>query len=236
MSAADPLLEAGGPFTAPADAPIVLVAAVGAAEGSRGAAAALACAGAAPDQATLLVDVGGRTPRPTLLSSDAARRLEERLVAHLPTARVAARGQVCHLAVPAAEDGFELTAAAVTVARGGLAAVHVEPTSLRSLLDDGCGPRPTGILLRADVAVDRPLLALAVRELLDRGLDVAVLKRRLSWVADRRAHFGALSSEQAGGLPPLVLNRLQTKDCYSELDDCGSDRKGRAERAGTGTR
>jgi hypothetical protein len=217
------------------DAPTVLVTAVGAAEGSRGAAAALACAGAAPDHATLAIDVGGRTPRPTLLSSDAARRLEERLVAHLPTARVAARGHVCHLAVPAEENGLELAAAAVTVARGALAVVHLEPAGLRSLLDGGPGPRPTGVLLRADLAADRPLLALAVRELLERDLDVAVLKRRLGWVAERRAHFGALSPEQAGGLPPAILRRLQTKDCYAEPDDGGAERKGRTERAGTGT-
>ena len=47
-------------------------------------------------------------PRPTLLASAAAHRLEERLVAHLPRARVAARGQVCHLAVPAEPEGFEV--------------------------------------------------------------------------------------------------------------------------------
>ena len=42
---------------------------------------AKACAGADVDCATLLVDVGGRAPRPTLLASAAAHRLEERLVA-----------------------------------------------------------------------------------------------------------------------------------------------------------
>jgi hypothetical protein len=236
VRAAAPPGRADGSFAAKPDAPTVLVTGVGGAEGSRGAAAALACAGAAPDLATLLVDVGGRTPRPTLLSSDAARRLEERLVAHLPTARVAARGQVCHLAAPAEGDGLELAAAAVTVARGALAVVHLEPAGLRSLLDGGRGPRPTGVLLRADVAADRPLLALAVRELLDRGLDVAILKRRLGWVAERRAHFGALLPEHAGGLPPAVLKRLQTKDCYAEQNDFGADRKGGTERAGAGTR
>ena len=80
-------------------APTVLVTAVGGAEGRAAAAAALACAGADVDRAALLVDVGGRPPRPTLLASAAARGLEERLAAHLPSARVAARGQVCHLAV-----------------------------------------------------------------------------------------------------------------------------------------
>lgn len=104
-----------------ADAATVLVTSVGEAEGARAAAAALACAGTDTDLATLLVDVGGRAPRPTLLASAAARRLEERLVAHLPKARVAARGQVCHLAVPADSEGLEVASAAATVARGALA-------------------------------------------------------------------------------------------------------------------
>ena len=114
---------------------------MGEAEGSRGAAAALACAGADADRATLLVDVGGRAPRPTLLASAAAHRLEERLAAHLPQARVAARGQVCHLAVPADPDGLAAAAAAVTVARGALAVLHLPPALLQPLLDERLGPR-----------------------------------------------------------------------------------------------
>lgn len=190
------------------EAATVFVAAVGAAEGSRAAAAALACAGADADLATLLVDVGGRAPRPTLLASAAARALEERLVAHLPAAGAAARGHVCHLAVPAGEEGYEAASAAVTVARGALAVVHLAPAQLRQLLDRELGPRPSGVLLRADVAADRALLALAVRDLLGRDLSVAVLKHRLNWVAERRAFFGALPPEQAGGLPAPLLRRL----------------------------
>jgi hypothetical protein len=186
----------------------VLVAAVGAAEGSRGAAAALACAGADVDLATLLVDVGGRPPRPTLLASAAARELEERLVAHLPQAKVAARGQVCHVAVPADPAGLEAASAAMTVARGALATIHLEASSFRAVLDGEAGPRPTGVLLRADVARDRALLALLVRDLIDRNLAVAVLKRRLAWVAERRARFGALPPGLPGGLPARVCERL----------------------------
>jgi hypothetical protein len=186
----------------------VLVTAVGAAEGSRGTAAALACAGADVDLAALFVDVGGRPPRPTLLASAAARALEERLVAHLPRARVAARGQVCHIAVPADRDGFEEASAAVTVARGAPAAVHLEPPSFRQLLEAGTGLRPSAVLLRADVAADRALLALVVRDLLDRELAVGVLKRRLSWVAERRALFGALPPDLPGGLPARLHERL----------------------------
>jgi hypothetical protein len=186
--------------------PTVVVAAVGGAEGSRAAAAALACAGADSDEATLLVDVGGKAPRPALLTSAAAQSLEERLAAHLPDARVAARGQVCHLAVPADAEGLESTVAAAAAAREATSVVHVPPQLLQEALD--CGLRPSGVLLRADLTEDRPLLALAARDLLARGLAFAVLKRRLTWVAERRAMFGALPPGSQGGLPVQLVRRL----------------------------
>jgi hypothetical protein len=185
----------------------VVVTSVGAAEGSRPAAAALACAAADGGQAPLLVDLGGRPPRPTLIASAPARALEERLVAHLPGARVAARSTVCHLSAAADPDGFAAAAAAVTVARGALAVIHVAPGELQSLLADPAAPRLTAALLRADLMTDRPLLALVVRDLLERDLAVAVLKRRLSWVSERRALFGALGAD-GEGLSPSVVRRL----------------------------
>ncbi len=187
---------------------VVLVTAVGEAEGARGAAAALACAGADLDQAALLVDVGGRPPRPTLLASSAASALEERLAAHLPQVRVAARGQVCHLAVGADAEGFEAAAAAATVARPAAVVLHVPPALVQPLLVSPLGGRLTGALLRADVGADRPLLALAFAELRERGLAVAVLKRRLAWIAERRALFGALAPGSPGGLPSRVAARV----------------------------
>jgi hypothetical protein len=186
--------------------PAVVVAAVGEAEGSRGAAAALVCAAADLDLATLLIDVGGRAPRPSLLASAAAQKLEERLAAHLPEAKVAARGQVCHLAVPADTEGLERAVAAADVVREATVVVHVPPTMLQEALD--CGIRPSGVLLRADLTQDRPLLALAARELMGRGLAFGVLKRRLPWVAERRALFGALPAASQGSLPPGLLRRL----------------------------
>lgn len=186
----------------------VVVTAVGAAEGARGAAAALACSGADADLATLLVDVGGRPPRPALLASAAAQKLEERLGAHLPDFRAAARGHVCHLSVPADPEGLEVAAAAVTVARGATAVLHVPPELLQPVLDSASGLRPTGILLRADLAEDRALAALVVRDLIGRGFAVAVLKQRLSWVAERRALFGALPPASPGGLPERLVRRL----------------------------
>jgi hypothetical protein len=221
--------------------PVVAVAAVGAAEGSRAAAAALACAGADIDRASLLVDVGGRAPRPTLLASAAARRLEERLAAHLPQARLAARGQVCHLAVAAEPGELGSVAAAVTVARGAPAAVHLPPGLLQALLDGEFGSRPSGVLIRANVAADRPLLALVVRDLLARGLSVAVLKQRLGWVAERRALFGALPPGSPGAIPASVLRRVMSHECYIGADDAGTDparaaQPERGDHAGTGSR
>jgi hypothetical protein len=196
-----------GPFTVPRDGTVVAVTSVGAAEGSRGAAAALSCAGSGVERAALLVDVGGRAPRPTLIASASAHRLEERLAARLPTLRPAARGEVCHLSVTADEDGIAAAGVAATVARGALVVVHLAPAALQLLLDASEGPRPDAALLRADLAGARSLVALAVEDLRRRGLRVAVLKRRLGWVTERRAGFGALGSD-SGGLPEPLLRRL----------------------------
>ncbi|HXF31746.1 MAG TPA: hypothetical protein VN522_09495 [Solirubrobacterales bacterium] len=198
---------AAGVFEAPRRGTVVVVVSVGGAEGSRGAAAVLSCAGSGVDTAALLVDVDGRVPRPTLIASASAHRLEERLAARLPTLRPAARGEVCHLSVAGDEDGLAAAGTAVTVARGGLAIVHVEPESLQALLDTPGAPCPDAALLRADLDADRALLALAVGDLLERGLRVAVLKHRLGWVAERRAGFGALGSD-SGGLPESLVHRL----------------------------
>jgi hypothetical protein len=188
--------------------PTVVVAAVGGAEGCRGAAAALACAGADVDLATLLVDVGGRSPRPALLASAAAQKLEERLSAQLPDVRVAARGQVCHLAVPGDAEGIAAAATALAVARDATGVLRVPPQLLQEALTDRFDLHPTGVLLRADLPEDRPLVALAVRDLLLRDLAVGVLKQRLSWVAERRALFGALPTGAPGGLSERFAARL----------------------------
>lgn len=194
-------------FEAPRHGNVVVVTAVGGAEGSRGAAAALSCAGSGIETAALLVDVGGRVPRPTLIASASAHRLEERLAARLPTLRPAARGEVCHLSVAADEDGLAAAGTATTVARASLAVIHVAPEHLRSLLDTPEAPRLDAALLRADLGTDRALVALAVDDLRERGLRVAVLKHRLGWVTERRAGFGALGSD-SGGLPESLVRRL----------------------------
>ncbi|HEX6602207.1 MAG TPA: hypothetical protein VF030_06145 [Solirubrobacterales bacterium] len=186
----------------------ILVTAVGEAEGSRGAAAALACSCANVDEAALLIEVGGRVPRPTLIASAAAQQLEERLIGHLPQVRVAARGQVCHLAVPAEGEGLEAASAAVAVARKSIAVVHLPPELFQPVLAGDWRLRSSAALLRADLRTDRPLVALTVRDLIERRVATAVLKRRLSWVTERRALFGALPPGSPGGLSERMVRRL----------------------------
>ncbi len=204
-------LRKGGVFDAEGG-PRVLVTKVGGAEGSRAAAAALACAGAESDRASLLVELAGApSPRPTLVASTAARQLEERLAVHLPEAGVASRGQICLLTASPDSRGIEAARAAATVARGSASVLHLPPRLLQEALEDD-SLRPSGALLRADLSEDRALTALAVRDLQERGLHAAVLKRPLGWVASRRALAGALPP-RGGGLPPRLRARL--------LEECG---------------
>ncbi len=204
--------------------PLVLVTSVGRAGGSRAAAAALACAGSDPDRAGLLIDVGGRPPRPTLLASPGARELEERLAAHLPRARAAARGHTCHLAVEADPVDFDAVRAALPPARDSLAVAHLAPGLLHAFLGE-TGLAPTAVVLRADLTTDRALTALAARELVALGLTVRVLKQPLAWVPARRALFGVLPAAVPGGLRTAVVHSLlesgisAAHPCYSGPDD-----------------
>lgn len=188
---------------------VVIVAGVGAAEGAVPLAAALACAASAPDRAALLLELtDGRPPRPALIASAAARELEERLARHLPEAGVAARGALCHLTLPADREGLGRAPAALALVRDSGAAVSLPPTLLGEAVEPG-GLEPRGALLRADLERDRALTALAVRDLVGRGVAVAVAKRPLAWVPARRALFGVLPAAGAGGLSPRVLRRLE---------------------------
>lgn len=186
---------------------VILVTAVGGASGSKAAAAALCCAGSESDRPGLLIDVGGRAPRPTLVSSAGARELEERLAAHLPHLRAVARGQTCHLALDDDPGAFESILAALPLARESVAIVHLSPGRLQGALGESGIPL-SGALLRADLDIDRALTALAVRGLLDHGLRVAVLKQPLAWVPARRALFGVMPPAAPGGLPTFLLKSL----------------------------
>lgn len=186
----------------------ILVTGIGEAEGARAAAAALACEGSSADCSALFIDVEGRPPRPTLLAAAPAQELERRISAHRAEARAAARGQVCHLAVAAEPDGLEVARAAMAIAGDGLSVVHLPPALLQPLLDGGLGRDPAGVLLRADLPADRALTALVARDLIARGLPVAVLKARLGWVSERRALFGLLPAGSGAALPERLVRRL----------------------------
>ena len=212
---------------------VIAVTSVGAASGSRAAAAALACAGSEPDRPGLLIDVDGRFPRPTLVASSGARELEERLAMHLPALRSASRGQTCHLAVDAGEEGCEGIRAALPLVREAVAVLHVPPASCRDLLDAGFDVG--SVLLRSDLAVDPSLAALVVGELRERDLLVRVLKRPLAWVSARRALFGALPADAPGGLPERLRRSLLESQisaahtCYAGEDDEKIDPEGAAQ-------
>jgi hypothetical protein len=199
----------------------IIVTSVGEATGSKAAAAALACAGSDLDRPGLLIDLGGRPSRPTVIASAGARELEERLAAHVSGAIVASRGQTCHLSLPGDAVGIEAVPSALALVRESVGVVHVEPATLQSALAES-SIRATGVLLRADLDADRALTALAVRDLLGRGLAVTVLKRSLGWVSARRALFGLLPAGTAGSLPERVLRRLLAPvehGCYGEFHD-----------------
>lgn len=214
---------------------VILVTPVGEASGSKAAAAALASAGSEPDRPGLLIDVGGRAPRPTLVASAAARELEERLTVHLPRLRAASRGQTCHLAVPDAPEAFESVRAALPLVRDSVAVVHLPPGRLQDALADP-GVRPTAALLRANLDQDRALTALSARDLVGRGLRVKVLKQALGWVPARRALFGVLPPAVSGGLPSQMLHSLLESEnsaehpCYGESYDEEIDPAGTAQR------
>jgi hypothetical protein len=224
---------------------VILVTAVGAANGSKAAAAALACAGSEPDRAGLLVDVGGRPPRPTLVASPAARELEERLAAHLPKLRAASRGVTCHLTVGDAPADFEAMRAALPLARDSVAVLRVPPALLQDFLAHP-DVSATGAMLCADPTADRALTALAVRDLVGCGLRVKVLTRPLAWVPARRALFGLLPAASPGGLSPrFTAGILKTHNslehgCYdgddndAEIDAEGIEERQRRDHAGAG--
>lgn len=211
----------------PPEAPVILVTAVGAAGGSKAAAAALACAVSEPDRAALSIDLDtGRAPRPSLIATAGARGLEERLVAHLRDAGVASRGSICHLKLPPDPGGIGGIASALPLVRDSAGVVHLPPRLLRPVLE-ATGIRPTAVLLRANLARDRSLAALATRDLMARGLRVAVLKHPLGWLAARAALLGALPadaqvlSKQIHRL--LVDEDSKLRQCYDRRDGAESE-------------
>jgi hypothetical protein len=207
---------------------VVLVTRVGDATGSRAAAAALACAASEPDRAALLIDLdGGRPPRPSLIATAGARELEERLAAHMPDAALASKGSICCLKLTADPQGVEQVAAALPLVRESAGIVHLPPGLLRAALEEP-RIRPTAALLRADLEQERALTALAVRDLMTRGLRVAVLKRPPAWLAAQAALIGAPVGRSV--LAPRLVTRLvesrpdqPSQPCYGRQDDAEAE-------------
>jgi len=189
------------PSSAP---PVVVVSSFGDAPGSRAAAAALACAGAEGAEAPLFVDLGGKVPRPTLVSSRAARALEERLLGLLPHAAVASRGGFCQIAPSADANGVAMAASAVGAAGDSPAVIHASSDQLLALLDGPLESRISAALLRGEAGVDRVSAAPVASELFSRGLTITLLDRQLGWVTERRALFGALRAKDLHELPKVI--------------------------------
>jgi hypothetical protein len=208
--------------------PVVLVTWVGAAAGSRAAAAALACAASGPERAALLIDLDeGRSPRSSLLATAGARDLEVRVATHMPDAAVASRGQICHLKLPTDPAGVEQVPAALPLVRESAAVILLPPWLLQPLLEEPRA-RPTAALLRADLSEERALTALAARDLMARGLRVAVLKRPPGWSVGCWALFGAFLGDAA--FPARLRNRLLISDdnklhkCYDGKDEAKGEK------------
>lgn len=214
--------------------PVVLVLHIGDAVGSEAAAAALACTASEPERAALLIDLDeGRQPRSSLVATTGARELEERIAAHLPEAAGASRGQICHLKLPPDTAGVEQVPAALPLSRESAAAILLPPWLLQPLLEEP-RIRPTAVLLRADLNKDRALTALVARDLMTRGLRVAVLKRPLGWMTARAALVGVLPRAQA--FPPRLRERLLVSDdskflrCYDGKDEAEGDGQAKEQR------
>jgi hypothetical protein len=172
----------------------------------------------------LLIDLdSGRAARSSLIATAGARKLEERLVGHLPGVPIASRGQTCQMALPADAEGIEQIAAALPLVRESAGIVHLPPSVLRPILEE-TRIRPTATLLRADLTKDRALTALTTRDLTALDLRVAVLKRPPGWLAGRAAQLGVLPAG-GGAFAFRLRERLLTTDdrkfrqCYDGKDE-----------------
>jgi Transglycosylase SLT domain/D-alanyl-D-alanine carboxypeptidase len=230
------LEDAGGPPPGPhpsdaeavsgtASPPVILASAIGGSGGAASLAAAIgvAATAVAGGGAALLVDVaGGQRRGPTVLASEAARELEDRVRGFGGVFEAAAaRGNLCHLSLPDAEDPLEPVAELLARELPASAVIVHMSQELwpRAIVDERLSAA-AGVL-RAELPGDRALAALAVGELRDRGLRAKVVSDPLGRVASRRALAGvepggaasrraarlarALLAEQSGQGLPLVL-------------------------------
>jgi hypothetical protein len=206
--------------------PVILTTAIGGSGGgtSLGAAVAVAAGGGTGRASALLVDLepGNRTRGATVLASESARELEDRLGAlGGPFEAAAARGHLCYLPLPGVEDPLANVAELVAHELPAAAVIVHLPQELWPRAIRDARLRARSGLLRAELPTDRALAALAVRELHERGLRAKVVSDPLGRVASRRALAGvepggaasrraarlarALVSSQSGQGLPLVL-------------------------------
>jgi len=187
--------EPDRPEDRPPRPPVVLATSVAGAGGGVAVAAAVGVAAAtgAEDRSALLIDVDppARARGPTVLASDGARALEDRLRGlGSPFEAAAARGHLCYLPLPAHDDPLGLVAELLEQEpSAAVVIVHLPQRLWAQALED---PRlhPAGGLMCAELPADRALVALAVRELHERGVRARVAGRPLGHVASRRALAG----------------------------------------------
>ena len=221
------------PSSPRATPPVVLATAIGTSGGSASLAAAVGVAAAERGSGgVLLVDleVPARGRGPTVLASDRARELEDRVRAlGGPCGAAAARGRLCYLplgrdgggeaaggeaaggeAADAGGEGDPLGAVArVLDAELGASAaiVHLHQSLWpRAVADPRL--RARSALIRAELPADRALAALAVRELHARGLRAKVASRPLGIVASRRALAGIDPTGAASGRAARLARAL----------------------------
>jgi Transglycosylase SLT domain/D-alanyl-D-alanine carboxypeptidase len=176
---------------------------LGGASGGLAVAAAVGVALASGERRVLLAEVGvGRSRGPTTLASASARGLEEGLREH-GFRRAAARGRLCWLGLQDVGESLGELARALEAVGPEVSIIHVPAGLWRAALDEPALPLRAG-LLRADLAEDRPLAALVVIELRERGLPVRVASRPLGLVASRRA----LAGLEVGGGSARRVSRL----------------------------
>jgi hypothetical protein len=115
------------------------------------------------------------------------------------------------LALPADGSGVEGLAAALPLLDDSTVAVHLPPRLLQAVLEQSLA-RVGSVVLRADLGADRPLTALAARDVMERGLRLVVLKQPLGWLASRRALAGLPGGGSGSGLPQRLCERLLVED------------------------
>lgn len=148
---------------------------------------AAATAGAEHGGVLMIETAVERRRGPTMLASDAARRLERSLGD--AGIRAAARGRLCWVSLPG-DDPLPAVGAVVAAAGGSGAAVAHLPAAVWPAALCSSDLAVTGALLRADLPRQRSLAALAVHELRAAGVRARIATRAPGPVASRRVASG----------------------------------------------